>query len=1296
MFKCEFSGFSQDSNILLDFFQAGAQCEFTMLKDHDEISIPERSEIYFFGQAGWAKHNLNKIHKNKQKSKFEEILHSANKILQRGDAPYLPLSIDKKIRKMLDLEDSENPDFIRSEWVKMCEDPQLFKSYVASALWRDLSIFIPDQNLKFNSVHEEKFYLDVCPKLLHPKAPHFLFREVSINSLVSKGLLRGDNRMKEQHVDFVYFNPVDQKKYVIEIDRHGDDKKTGTYGLQRRQILEKSGFEVLNVFNHEIEKGEGPSLEALKQRWSEPSDISEIQYCLIKSWLISGLVARGAFSIINLILENKLDSHMGFFEIDPQDKISKMSFDYAQQLVQKISELHGFEKDTMPIRLKKSGNGVSFTCSLNDSPWSRAKSSECFLCVGLSLIPWRESNRFKKPSKRSFFPMLNIENQEEMKKRKDILRFFLNLIFRYEDFRKHQVEAINLMLSGEDALVLLPTSAGKSLVYQLCSIVTPGSSICVFPLVALIDDQGRGLYSFGIDRFTLLHQRITQKDKNVLESFSNHSHLFCLVSPERFQIKGFRALIKKMNFICNYSIVDESHCVSEWGHDFRFSYFHLSKNLRKYTRNSPIIGLTGTSSPQVVADMTSILDLSLKGGKNIIRPLSPKRPELKMKIKSSQGSLEKREHLIEAFKELKKEYKGQWPCAGLVFFQRARSYYEDLGAREILHDADFWKEVGIEKEEVGIYAGENIYSSDEKFFWKTTKDNRGLKSMSDEEWADEKYETFKDFHAGKKKIILCTNAFGMGIDKSDIRFTIHFGMSTSLESFYQEAGRAGRDQKEAYCYILWNKGDDEHWENYINTEHDFSTIKTLATKKSKNENTPDIKVLFWKHQSSWQGESIERKFYFRAYREFIEYCRNTNSSRFHLEVYRWPSKKGAKRAFPDIADILRKTLWDDHYQPWIKKLGQEELENQIKKFKEENSRNPNREEKIEMGKERNSSFQELIKEKSETVEGEVWDKAEKMGDKYIQKMSILGLAENHYINKSPIYYGVDFRRLSFEEQRENLKSFMKKLGVGFWEQVQSGIDSLDDVMAKTKREYFLMDRLTGLAYNNIEKKRRQAIITSCKAVERFKNDSKGFSEKVYSYLGSSKEQPVLELSIDSGIGRDEILSRIQWWIDEDDMMETIYQCEKNREDFKNAALRLRDENPEESLFHFLYIMTNLMGTTRDRLFDIINDVEGFFSNSQWDEKRLGSFDSFCLNFFKIREKEHQVKIPKTVHWRFFYFSTVLEKRLNYDFYKDIELQTNPKEFLIHSTFEFEKSLSSLSKDLNLLKLDELSKKLEVI
>ena len=227
-------------------------------------------------------------------------------------------------------------------------------------------------------------------------------------------------------------------------------------------------------------------------------------------------------------------------------------------------------------------------------------------------------------------------SQEEMEQ---YLTEVLQAVFAKDQFREGQLQAVIEVMEGRDCAVLLPTGGGKSLIYQMAGMCTPGRTIIIDPIVALMEDQKRILEEYGIDRVVSISRRETAQGllDLLLKQVASGDALFVFVTPERFQQKRFRDAIRELsiNTPINMTVVDEAHCVSEWGHEFRTSYLSLGKTLRsvcKRVGNSapPMLALTGTASRAVLKDVLTQLAISSESEHSIIRPESFDRPELEM------------------------------------------------------------------------------------------------------------------------------------------------------------------------------------------------------------------------------------------------------------------------------------------------------------------------------------------------------------------------------------------------------------------------------------------------------------------------------------------------------------------------------------------------------------------------------------------------------------------------------------------------------------------------------------------
>lgn len=380
------------------------------------------------------------------------------------------------------------------------------------------------------------------------------------------------------------------------------------------------------------------------------------------------------------------------------------------------------------------------------------------------------------------------------------LTYFLQQIFRKERLREGQLPIVRRALELQPVVGLLPTAAGKSLCYQMASLLQPGFAIVIQPLRSLMWDQQDNLDAMGIQRSTAImsHAEVTPDEEDRLQSegyraIENGFRFFVFVSPERFQIPGFREQVKTFvgNHPIPYCVVDEAHCVSEWGHDFRPAYLNLGwlvPTLCEHRSTKPvIIALTGTASQNVLTDI--LRELNIRDPNAIVTPSDFDRPELKFDVRkvTSDGRLAELKSLLRSLLGYRPgQPQGSIP-SGLVFtfFVNDRQ----LGAAFILNEL---REAFPELRTVcALYAGSAPY------WWKD----------SERDWELQKIELQQRFKRNDVPIFVCTHSFGMGIDKPDIRFTIHVTLPRSMEEFYQQAGRAGRDGNSSHCYIIFS--DDQ-------------------------------------------------------------------------------------------------------------------------------------------------------------------------------------------------------------------------------------------------------------------------------------------------------------------------------------------------------------------------------------------------------------------------------------------------------------------------------------------------------
>jgi ATP-dependent DNA helicase RecQ len=339
----------------------------------------------------------------------------------------------------------------------------------------------------------------------------------------------------------------------------------------------------------------------------------------------------------------------------------------------------------------------------------------------------------------------------------------LNDQFGFEKFRPGQEEIVRAVLAGRDAMAVMPTGQGKSLCYQLPATLLPGLTLVISPLIALMQDQVASLKQRKIAA-AAFHSGLTGAEKHRVIQDLNQKRLQLLyLAPERMQHEGFLQLLRSL--WVSLLVVDEAHCISQWGHDFRPDYLKIGR-LRQELTNPPCLALTATATARVQTDLCT--RLSLRDPFKLVAGF--RRDNLALSVRLCQSRQEKLAVLERLVGDTEK---------GTILIYCA--------TRRAVEEAAEW--LGQSHPSVGYYHA----------------------GLSDEE----RQLVHDDFRRGTVRILAATNAFGMGIDKSDVRLVVHFDIPGSLEAYYQEVGRAGRDGRQAACVLLFHERDLATQEYFI-------------------------------------------------------------------------------------------------------------------------------------------------------------------------------------------------------------------------------------------------------------------------------------------------------------------------------------------------------------------------------------------------------------------------------------------------------------------------------------------------
>lgn len=756
---------------------------------------------------------ISSIKEAKVPSEIRTIYSMILRLLCRG----VVLPIDKYVSEKF-------KNKFNAEANQTCKPSVLFESNDYSNSW-----------FQYDSEREKYFAQKVFSSLFGPGWCSYVRSQAEIDFLVNT-----DNQIfKDQRVDFV----VDYKEnhFVIELDGK-EHKQHLSQDKKRDEALRRSGYVVERFTNEEVDNDIEKIIATLKNKYC-PETNDEIDVTVSKKYFIAcKLFHQIAVSIVKCLEQGYFSNEanlifsasLPIFNEDELNYIFLSALDYIKELVLAYSKIYDIK-----LNLKLNNNSLKETYI----QFGNGQDLE----NGIIIRDCSAKDDYACPIE-PFDINLLPKNSDD-----DSLRILLQKIFGFDNFKEGQLQALHRVIEQKDSIILLPTGAGKSLIYQLASYLVPGMIVVISPLRALMEDQIINLdLKFGINNAVAIYymaKKDEEHEQNQMKMLHNSTSLL-YISPERLQIKAFRdniKIIKQSNNIFTIAI-DEAHCVSEWGHDFRAAYLNVGDESRELFKKSnfipSVIALTGTASNEVLKDVQRVLDITESDA--IIEPQTFDRNELNFSIvecdtknKTNIVANILKNQLPEKFNITFDEFcmcNDSETFSGIVFTPNAASErpgnYDAFNVRNELYHR-------LPEIRSGCYFSKNPVKYNKSTWDATIKENAMM------------------FKKNELNLLVATKAFGMGIDKSNIRYTIHNGIPASLEQYYQEAGRAARDGKKSECIIVFSKEDSNYNENVLNLSLSFDDFNKM--RKSREDREDDLSKVLWFHGGSFKGPEREKE-----------------------------------------------------------------------------------------------------------------------------------------------------------------------------------------------------------------------------------------------------------------------------------------------------------------------------------------------------------------------------------------------------------------------------------------------------
>lgn len=893
--------------------------------------------------------DVNSTAELKDNSNFEQILSVAHNIISRGLPTRPTLWLENKILQVFDLtqQDEKLLDIGTIRQVLKIEETliqKLFRAlHIIDPNLKDNNISKQKINTWENlgSSFEENFLYEQLPKYASPIWVQLLETQRELENVLRFSTTTEDEVEKyingtikifnEQRLDFSIEFPYkikEQRGIVVEIDgsqheQHPQilidtdrDNATEKAKWGKAIRIKTSDWKNIETKISPIKQFENEQFfNLLKQNFENPLYNEKEGLTALELSLIPFAVARIEKTLIHLLFDGKLNINAEEWNIaiiEQDIPCGNLAIEDFEELISPLLKLKGDTEKLPKINVFVERNERFANANLR-STTNIDKNKKYDLLIDISILQRsgltkindsvnattkvlirsahspKTHRSFKTTGLISYEPLGKKNTQKnifvEDKKQVEVLEKFVQTIFRKTGFRAGQVEIINRAIQGLSVIGLLPTGSGKSLTYQLTSLLQPGMTIIIDPIKSLMKDQFEGLLKNGIDGAVYINSSLNQKQRKIaLEKIKKAQTIFAFVSPERLQDNTFRKELLETSNLNNhyfsYCVIDEAHCVSEWGHDFRTSYLRLGDNARNYCiakdrEHLPFFALTATASYDVLSDIQR--ELGIPEETAIVRLEKLDRPEIQFKIiditadikpenglgwgnKQALGEA-KQYQLIQQLNKIP-EYFNEFSNTETII-EEAKKVFNGKDIRlPNYNPATFYQQQGRESN-AGLvfcphrnwYFGVMNNASNITDHFDSLKIGTFLGSDGVKERDNENDKSQSAFVNHDLDLLVATKAFGMGIDKPNIRYVVHFNYPSSIESYYQEAGRGGRDRKLALGLILFNNQEVTTSEKTEAVSEDGEITEVIEERTASIDK--DILQSF--HRNNFKGITKEKR-----------------------------------------------------------------------------------------------------------------------------------------------------------------------------------------------------------------------------------------------------------------------------------------------------------------------------------------------------------------------------------------------------------------------------------------------------